>query len=302
MKRLMFSLFIGTMIAVGSVAGTYVLDIQKGWNFLGAKADMIADEIGLDKNITEILAFENGKWITWKAGQKDNELKVIFAKTGFWVNSKENVKIEITVLNDKLVSYSNAKVKFQVPLERVKKLYIDDQMVEEKDHDIKIDKKEIENFTILLSSTSELEGVHNFTVETVDGVKISKDIEISFKSDKMIRGWSFSTSYGYCGSRTNGLSRYASDWVVDLYHSGKGDVYIGNACRRHDSCYQNQWGKSYCDSRFYSDMKNQCRRVYGYNPRTWREKASLGACLYKAWTYYKAVVYGGYSAYQEAGR
>ncbi len=303
MKRTI-SAICSILLAGNLIAGTHIIKLHKGWNFLGAKTDMIVDELvtNSEGNITEILAYENGKWVNWKAGAKNNELNVLLAGTGFLVNSKNDLEVEITSVNDKLVSYSNGKVIFKVPLERVKNLYIDDQIVTEENPDIKIDKKEIENFTVLISSESGLEGVRNFTIETVDGTKISKDIEINFKNDKMIRGWSFSTSYGYCGSKTNWISKYASDWAVDIFKSGRGDVYLGEACRKHDECYENQLGKSYCDRKFYYDMKDACWSNFDYNPKTWREKASLRACLYKAWAYYKAVALKGYDAYKNAAK
>ncbi len=303
MKRAVLGVLVGSVVAINAIAVVYTLDIKKGWNFLGAKKDIVAEDIAKDGNVTEILAFEDGKWITWKAGEKNNELKVIFAGTGFLVNSKNDTKVEVTALNDEIVTYQNGKVIFHIPFDDVKKLYIDNEPFDAVNNkDIKIDKKDKERFTIAISPQSALEGVHNFMIETKDGVKISKDLEIDFSKNKASRYWSFSHSYGYCGTRTNGLTKYASDWAVDIYHSGKGDVYFGDACRRHDECYENQWGKSYCDSRFYYDLKRACRRVYGYHPRTWREKASLGACLYKAWIYYKTVYLFGGNAYREAAR
>ena len=314
MKRAVLKVLVGSVVAINAIAGVYTLDIKKGWNFLGAKKDIVAEEIAKDGNVTEILAFENGKWITWKAGEKNNELKVIFAGSGFLVNSKNDTKVEVTALNDEIVTFQNGKVIFQIPFDDVKKLYIDDEPFDaSKEKDIKIEKKDRERFTIAISPKSALEGVHNFMIETKDGVKISKDLEIEFSRTKASRYWSFSTFYGYCGTRsTKSLSKikqllykstkYASDWAVDLYHSGKGDVYFGEACRRHDECYTGQWGRKYCDERLYHDLKYECRKVYGYEPKTWREKASLGACLYKAWVYYQLVRMGGDDAYKEAAR
>ncbi len=298
MKRQLVALLTGSLIAASTLAGTHVLNIHKGWNFLGAKFDMIADELGNDKNITEIISFKDGKWVYWQQNKKDNDLKVIFAGEGLLIKSKEDIKLKVKSINDELISFSNAKVRFKIPLDEVKSLYIDNDLIDlSKNQDIKIDQKDIENFTVILSSEGISEGIHNFKVEMKDGTTISKDLDINFRKYKMARDWSFSTTYGYCGSKTKSITKYASDWAVDLYNTGKGDVYFGDVCRRHDECYENKWGKDYCDSRFYRELKSACRNTYGYYPQNWRERAALATCLYKAWLYYLGVRAGGNSAY-----
>jgi len=300
MKKKYLSLFVGAMLTIGSTAGAYTLDIEKGWNLLGAKTDIIAEEISKNKNITEIRVMENGEWINWKSDQKDSKLKVIFANTGFLVKSKEDVTVDVSFLDNESVSIYNNKVKFKIPVDSVSKFYIDDELLDlSQNQSIKIDKNDSEHFTIIIPIDSEYEGMHNFMVETKNGTSISKDLEVKFSKSKTSRAWTLSNSYGYCGSKANSITKYISDWVVDLYRTGKGNVYIGDSCKRHDQCYANQWGKNYCDSRFYSDMKDDCRSKYNYNPKNWRERASMGACLYKTWIYYNGVKYGGKSAYGE---